>query len=155
TGRRASPVFVNPAPAAVNPDRAAAPQRHRRFHRSVTPDAAAQQGKPMSKFTRWLRPFSRAKRIYSPKPRCRERVRPTLESLEDRLLLSSDMTQLAMSLGVHSSGPTHLYLNFDGLSFPTIVPAPGTNVQPYQDFQGGINQTDQDIQDILFKTSEI
>jgi VCBS repeat-containing protein len=81
--------------------------------------------------------------------------RPILEALEDRLLLASDMTQLAKSLGVHSSGPTHLYLNFDGLFLPTILPARGTNVQPYQDVQGGVDQTDQDIQEILFKTSEI
>jgi hypothetical protein len=66
------------------------------------------------------------------------------------------MTQLAQSLGVHSSGPTHLYLNFDGNIVPGISQlARGFDVQPYQDVQNGVDQTDKDIQDILFKTSEI
>jgi hypothetical protein len=42
----------------------------------------------MSKFAQWFRPLSWAKRTPVHKPRRRERVRPAIEALEDRLALS-------------------------------------------------------------------
>jgi hypothetical protein len=65
-----------------------------------------------------------------------------VEQLEDRLVLSiTDLTQLALLFPAHS-GPTHLYLNFDGWHDTThsIAAFSGTN---------------QDIQEILFRTAEI
>src|SRR5713101_1051344 len=65
-----------------------------------------------------------------------------VEQLEDRLVPSiTDLTQLALLFPVHS-GPTHLYLNFDGWHDPAhaITAFSGTN---------------QDVQEILFRTAEI
>lgn len=65
-----------------------------------------------------------------------------MEQLEDRLVPSTiDMTQLALLFPPHS-GPTHLYLNFDGWHDSTHNIAAFTG-------------TYQDIEDILFRTSEI
>jgi hypothetical protein len=65
-----------------------------------------------------------------------------VEQLEDRLVPSiTGLTQLASLFPVHP-GPTHLYLNFDGWHDATHNIAAFTG-------------TDQDIQDILFRTAEI
>jgi hypothetical protein len=65
-----------------------------------------------------------------------------VEQLEDRLVPSiTDMTQLALLFPTHA-GPTHLYLNFDGWHDSTHSIAA---------FTGSY----QDIQDILFRTSEL
>jgi hypothetical protein len=65
-----------------------------------------------------------------------------MEQLEDRLLPSiTDMTQLALLFPPHS-GPTHLYLNFDGWHDTTHSIAP---------FAG----SSQDVQDIIFRMSEL
>jgi hypothetical protein len=65
-----------------------------------------------------------------------------VEQLEDRLVPSiTDMTHLALLFPTHV-GPTHLYLNFDGWHDSTHSIAT---------FSGSY----QDIQDILFRTSEI
>jgi len=74
------------------------------------------------------------------------RTRLQLEPLESRLVPAAwDMTQLALSIGSYPhAGPTNLYLNFDG----------SNNISPYTDSQNP-NQTFQEIQDILFRTSEI
>jgi hypothetical protein len=42
----------------------------------------------MAKFVQWFRSCARANRAHAEKPRRRERLRPTLESLEDRLVLN-------------------------------------------------------------------
>ena len=82
----------------------------------------------------------------------RPRPRLAVEQLEDRQLLSTgfvipqSMTDLANMFPTHS-GPTILYLNFDG----------GTvDGQTVSAFQAQSNQTkDQAIQDILYRVSEI
>src|SRR5206468_2681808 len=94
------------------------------------------------------------------------RVRPlplrralAVEPLEERMVLSPmDYTDFVQYLnqGAHV-GPTHLYLNFDGF---------GDNVQPYTHWTGtpkagdprGVadpDLTQRDIQEILFRVSEI
>jgi hypothetical protein len=74
----------------------------------------------------------------------RRRFRPSLEALEDRLvpttfLTGVDMSTMAATLGGYPhSGPTHLYLNFDGAA--AVAPA---------------LLSDKTVQDILFRASEI
>jgi reprolysin-like metallo-peptidase family M12B len=74
-------------------------------------------------------------------------VRLELEALEDRRVMStiitSDMTELAQHFGRHS-GPTTLWLNFDGWT--------DQGVSSFQAVSG--NRT-QDIHDILFKTQQL
>jgi hypothetical protein len=79
------------------------------------------------------------------KSRKQSRVRPLLEALEDRLVPAGwDYTNLVQSLpGYTHAGPTHLYLNFDGKD----------NITPY--FNKSPAQTNQDIAEILFRTSEV
>src|SRR5262245_50687662 len=73
-------------------------------------------------------------------------VRLHLEALEDRrvpALFITDMTQLAQQFPRHS-GPTTLWLNFDGYT--------DQGVNSYVSVSGNRSQ---DIHDILFKTQEI
>jgi hypothetical protein len=71
-------------------------------------------------------------------------IRPQVEALEERSMMSiTDMTGVA-SLFPRHSGPTMLYLNFDGWT--------GQGVSSFQSTTG--NRT-QDIHDIIFKTSQI
>src|SRR5688572_27789880 len=70
-----------------------------------------------------------------------------VETLEGRvvpaLTIMTDMTQLASQFGRHS-GPTTLWLNFDGHD--------GEGVATFQGITGDRNR---DIHDILFKTQEV
>jgi hypothetical protein len=69
-----------------------------------------------------------------------------LEFLEDRLTPAvTDLTQLAQQLGPPPDQPTQLYLNFDG--YQGTYQGETHNVQPFAGNQ-------EDIQDILFQTSE-
>src|SRR4051812_37263665 len=70
-------------------------------------------------------------------------VRPRLEVLETRLVptINTDYTALAQSFSRHD-GPTNLYLNFDGWR--------DNGVSSFQSAN-----REQDIQDILYRTSEI
>src|SRR5262245_40373401 len=71
-------------------------------------------------------------------------LQPTVEVLEDRQLLSiTDMTGVAQLFPRHS-GPTTLYLNFDGYT------SQGVNA-----FQSTTGNRSQDIHDILYRTSEL
>jgi hypothetical protein len=96
----------------------------------------------MLKFFQSTRPVGRATR-----GKCaakKNRALLAVEQLEDRLvpttiLTGVDMTTMATTLGGYPhSGPTHLYLNFDGAA--AVTPA---------------GLSDQTIQEILFRTSEI
>lgn len=72
------------------------------------------------------------------------RARIGVEALEDRRLMSvTDMTSLAQLFPRHS-GPTVLYLNFDGNSS-----------QGVSSFQSTTGNRSQDIHDILFRTAQI
>jgi hypothetical protein len=75
------------------------------------------------------------------------RLRPHLEALEDRLVPAT-MSDIPF---VPPSGPTTLALNFDGC--PNATAQPDYRVSAYT--SGNALQTDQNIQDILFRTSEI
>jgi hypothetical protein len=72
-----------------------------------------------------------------------------LEGLEARQVLSTvpvtDMTALSKQFPTHT-GPTILYLNFDGS---------GDAIAPFQDLNGGSGDRDRDIQEILYRTAEI
>src|SRR5205823_5517085 len=74
-------------------------------------------------------------------PACRT-PRPRLEELEGRLTPANlDYTALVQSLGGYPHpGPTHLYLNFDGTSANNVAAFTGTN---------------NDVQEVLYRTSEI
>lgn len=70
--------------------------------------------------------------------------RPCLEALESRELMTvTDMTQLAQLFTRHT-GPTILYVNFDGYT--------GQAVSPFQSTTGNLTK---DINDILYRTAEI
>src|SRR5262245_49457495 len=70
-------------------------------------------------------------------------ARPQLEALEDRQLMSvTDMTGLAQLFPRHS-GPTILYLNFDG-----------NTSQGVSSFASTSGNRTQDIHDIMYRTSE-
>ncbi len=75
------------------------------------------------------------------------RVRPEVEGLEDRQVLSvtffSDMTQLAQQFPTHA-GATMLYLNFDG-----------NTSQGVSSFQAVSGDRNRDIHDVLFRTQEM
>src|SRR5262245_19632484 len=73
------------------------------------------------------------------------RVRLQLEALEDRQVpaIITDMTQLAQQFDRHS-GPTILYLNFDGNTTE--------GVSAFQIVSGDLKR---DIHEILFRTQEI
>src|SRR5688572_25930405 len=74
------------------------------------------------------------------------RVLPSVLALEDRTVPAvgpTDMTELAQMFPRHA-GPTRLYVNFDGWQAEGITP-----------FLTVSGSRDQDIQDILFRTSEI
>lgn len=81
----------------------------------------------------------------SPRSRLSDRrVRPQLETLEDRQLLSvTDMTGVAQLFPRHS-GPTILYLNFDGWT-----------AQGVSSFQSTTGDRTRDIHEILYRTAEI
>src|SRR5436309_15330774 len=72
------------------------------------------------------------------------RVRPQLEMLEDRLVPAiTDMTAVAQLFPAHS-GPTILYLNFDGNS-----------AQGVSAFQNTTGDTTRDIHEIMYRVEEI
>src|SRR5262245_56435493 len=72
------------------------------------------------------------------------RARPQLEALEDRQLLSvTDMTGVAQLFPRHS-GPTMLYLNFDGWT-----------AQGVSSFQSTTGDRTRDIHEIIYRTAEI
>ena len=72
------------------------------------------------------------------------RARPQLEALEDRQLMSiTDMTGVAQLFPRHS-GPTVLYLNFDGWAS-----------QGVSSFQSTTGDRTRDIHEILFRTAQI
>jgi hypothetical protein len=84
----------------------------------------------------------------------RSSFRPQFEALEERQLMTTstvavlspvtDMTQWAKTLNAAHAGPTQLYLNFDGYS-----------AKSWSAFQPENGHTlEQDIQEILFRTSE-
>src|SRR5881227_3682416 len=76
--------------------------------------------------------------------RCRRELGLWVEALELRQVPAGlDMTQVAIMAHAHHDGPTRLDLNFDG--------GKNGDVSPFND---GAN-TEQDIQDILFRTAEI
>lgn len=81
----------------------------------------------------------------SRKKRTQRRDRPVLEPLENRLVPTVwDYTHLVQVIGGYPhAGPTHLYLNFDGKD----------NITPY--FNTSSIQTSKDIQEIIFRTSEV
>jgi hypothetical protein len=93
----------------------------------------------------WKRLFNRKSRTITRRPK--PSLPLAVESLEDRLVPATlDYTQLVQSLGGYPhGGPTHLFLNFDGF---------GAGVVPYANAQNP-GQTQQDIQEILFRTSEV
>jgi hypothetical protein len=100
----------------------------------------------MSRFPTQL--FPRLPRRHRrPAPPQRNRlVRPRLETLEDRVVPAiTDMTQMAQLFPPHP-GPTHLYLNFDG--WTNAEGNQGRTIYPYAG-------DETDIQNILFRTSEI
>ncbi len=77
-------------------------------------------------------------------PAREHRVRPQVEALEDRQLLSiTDMTGVAQLFPRHA-GPTMLYLNFDGWAANGV-----------SSFQSTTGDRVKDIHDILFRSSEI
>jgi hypothetical protein len=82
------------------------------------------------------------------------------EALETRLVpTATELSLLAADLGVHHDGPTSLFLNFDGGSF-TDSKGNTYTASPFQSpssFLGGgpAHDVDQDIQEILYRTSEI
>jgi hypothetical protein len=80
------------------------------------------------------------------------RTQLRLENLEDRLVPAiTDMTQLAQQFPTPSA-PTHLYLNFDGFTNVPSNLAPGNgNNHSVAAFTG----SNQDIQDIIYRVSEI
>jgi hypothetical protein len=118
----------------------------------------------MKSFLRNLFSLNRSKdrtnRKSRPSTRRPARTALSVEHLEDRLVLSPmDYTAFVQYLnqGAHV-GPTHLYLNFDGFGI--------NNVKAYAHWTGAANPSDprgvvapnltqQDIQEILFRTSEI
>jgi hypothetical protein len=77
-------------------------------------------------------------------PKKRRRFQPRLETLEDRtvpttILTGVDMSTMAATIGGYPpAGPTHLYLNFEGGG---VIASAGLS--------------DQQIQDTLYRTSEI
>jgi hypothetical protein len=78
-----------------------------------------------------------------PPSRNSRRQCPYIETLEDRLVPSIDMTQLAQMFTYPTSTPANLHLNFDGAG-------------AYEsDYGAPFGRTYQDIQDILFRVSEI
>lgn len=83
----------------------------------------------------------------------RQRPRLAVEQLEDRQLPSAsyipgqDMTDLARMYPAPHSGPTILYLNFDGGNFY------GQSISAFQPASG--LSKDQAIQDILYRVSEL
>src|SRR5437762_2584345 len=75
--------------------------------------------------------------------RRQRRAALAVESLEDRWVPANlDLTQVALAHGVIHNNPTHLYLNFDG------------GIGKVGAYTNGAS-TDKDIQDILYRTSEI
>jgi hypothetical protein len=96
----------------------------------------------MFTFRKWIRSaFRPAARRTAP------RAHLGLECLETRLVPANlDMTQVAIAHGVYHPNPTHIYLNFDGGQDDR-----GNAISAYNDGA----KTDQDIQDILYRTSEI
>jgi hypothetical protein len=115
---------------------------------------------PMSQFMNWFRQFSRAGRSHGHKPKRRQRPRPAIEALEDRAVPSVNPSgDLAQIPFVAPSGPTTLALNFDGENFYSQggflgIGANSINVGSYS-VNGSLAQTDQNMQDILFRVSEI
>lgn len=73
------------------------------------------------------------------------RIRPNLEALEDRQVpaILTDLTQVAQMFPRHP-GPTNLYLNFDGYA-----------AQGMTAFQTGNPNREANIQEVLFRTSQI
>src|SRR2546423_12543197 len=85
--------------------------------------------------------FLRSPRISA---RADRRARPQVEALEDRQLMSiTDMTGVAQLFPRHS-GPTVLYLNFDGWTS-----------QGVSSFQSTTGDRTRDIHEILFRTAQI
>src|SRR5262249_53150769 len=108
--------------------------------RSLAPQAEEFPMKPFLKSL--LASFKRSKKARLRRRPSDCRALLNVEGLEDRLVATvSSMTQLARMFPTHV-GPTHLYLNFDG----------GQSVDAYNKWGGTTNA---DIQDILFRTSEI
>jgi hypothetical protein len=93
----------------------------------------------MSWLHRWFAARSKSTRVVS-----RRRRDLCLEALEDRLVPANlSMTEAAIMSGAHHNGSTMLWLNFDGGDNGLVHPFSGPSV------------TEQDIQEILFRTSEI
>lgn len=81
--------------------------------------------------------------------RTKNRVRPQLEAFEDRLVPAVmpgtvDMTALAVQIGARHSGPTTIYLNFEG-----------NKDQGVSAFQSTTGDRNADIHDIMYRVSEI
>lgn len=78
-------------------------------------------------------------------------ARPSVEALEDRLVMSvTEYAEVARMFPRHV-GPTALYLNFDGWRDKGVTAYAGTT----NDFNPATDDRERDIQDILFRTSEI
>jgi hypothetical protein len=100
-------------------------------------------------FARLIRAFGpSAKQRHRPAPARKPRqARLEIESLEERLVPATDLTSIPY---VAHAGPTMLGLNFDGENFYNNG---NTSVNAYYHTSSG--QTDQDIQDLLFRVSEV
>src|SRR5262245_56413050 len=101
----------------------------------------------MRRFLRDLPTTARTKAGRRAAPTKPRRARPRVECLEEREVLSStpitDMTAVASLYPPHS-GPTTLYLNFDGYA--------GAGVSSFASTTGDRNA---DVHEILYRTAEI
>ena len=110
----------------------------------------------MSRYTHWFRKFAQARSLTR---RACPRVRLAVEALEDRLVPSVNPTgDVAQIPYTSHSGPTSLGINFDGENFYSQggflgIGSQSIKVGPY--VNGSISQTDMNIQDILFRVSEM
>jgi hypothetical protein len=104
---------------------------------------------PGSKEISVTSPLTRLQKWLGVRNARRKPTRPHLhlEAMEDRLVPSS-MSNVPF---ISPSGPTTLALNFDG--GPPATESPNYQVSAYN--AGNALQTDQNIQDILFRTSEM
>jgi hypothetical protein len=113
----------------------------------------------MFPFVMWPRKSSQAGHSRNRRPKRAHSARLVLEGLEDRLVLSVNPTgDLAQIPYVSPSGPTLLGLNFDGENFYTQGGFLGIGAQSINIGSYGIGNaaaTDQNMQDILFRVSEI
>jgi hypothetical protein len=108
----------------------------------------------MSRLASWFRKFPRGGLARARTTKRRERFRPMAEVLEDRLV-PSDMTQIPFAA---PSGPTTLGLSFDGedfYSYGGFLGIGSQSIKVHAFNSGTPAQTDQNIQDMLFRVSEI